>query len=58
MDYIPATLILLKSFTFLFLIAHASFDVADEAKAGLEVIRRKSLIGRNTDEELFFLLSL
>ena len=32
--------------------------MADEAKAGLEVIRRKCLIGRRSDEELYFVLSL
>ena len=43
---------------FLFVVARSAANVVDEAEAGLEVVRRKTMLGRRTDEELFFNFSM
>jgi hypothetical protein len=43
---------------FLYLVSKSAANVGDEAMAGLEVVRRKSLLGRRTDEELYFQFSM
>lgn len=42
----------------LFCAGHAAHDVATEAQAGQEVIRRKGMLGRKTDQELEFMFNM
>lgn len=49
---------LIVSMVIMTIAAKSAADVAEEAMAGLEVIRRKTMLGRKTDEELYFMLSM
>lgn len=57
-DLISVVVLLLLDQIFYFMILLTSSDVTEELMGGLEIARRTSIIGRQTDEELFFLLSL
>ncbi len=57
-DWAPGLLMLLLSLTIMYVAAKSAADVAEESMAGLEVIRRKTMLGRKTDEELYFMLSM
>lgn len=57
-DWAPGLLMLLLSVLLMFTAAKSAAHVAEEAKAGLEVLRRKTMLERKTDEELFFMLSM
>ncbi|ODN01126.1 hypothetical protein Ocin01_05567 [Orchesella cincta] len=57
-DWLPALLIFCMSVYLIFVASKAAAEVAEEALGGLEIIRRKTLLGRQTDEELYFMLSM
>lgn len=57
-DWCAALLMLYSTNLVLFAAGRAAAKVAEEAEAGMEVIRRKGLIGRRTDQELEFLYSM
>jgi len=57
-DWAPGVLMLFLSTSLMFSAAKSAADVADEAMAGLEVIRRKTMLGRKSDDELYFMLSM
>lgn len=57
-DYFPGLIILVQSVLILIIVSKAAAEVGEEALAGLEVIRRKTMLGRRTDEELYFALSM
>lgn len=57
-DWAPGALMLTLSMVLMLRAAKCAADVAEEAMAGLEVIRRKTMLGRKTDEELYFMLSM
>ncbi|CAL8126820.1 unnamed protein product [Orchesella dallaii] len=57
-DWLPALLIFCISVYLIFVASKAAAEVAEEALGGLEIIRRKTLLGRQTDEELYFMLSM
>lgn len=42
----------------LFFVLEAAAEVGDEATAGLEVIRRRTMLGKRSDEELYFTVSM
>ncbi|CAL8106901.1 unnamed protein product [Orchesella dallaii] len=57
-DWAPGFLMLFLSTSLMLSAAKSAADVAEEAMAGLEVIRRKTMLGRKSDDELYFMLSM
>lgn len=58
MDYLPGVIVFVHSFVILFLVIFSAANVGLEAMAGFEVLRRRTLIGRKTNEELYFIMTM
>lgn len=57
-DWLPALIMMVSTAILLYCAGSCAADVSEEAEAGMEVIRRKGIIGRKTDQELEFLFSI
>ncbi|CAG7734861.1 unnamed protein product [Allacma fusca] len=57
-DYIPGIIIMLSNVLILIVILSEAGKISAVAKEGLEVIRRKTMMGRKSNQELWFTLSM
>ncbi|ODN01246.1 Gustatory receptor for bitter taste 66a [Orchesella cincta] len=58
MDTVAGVLFFIHTLGTILYVSFAGTSVSEEASEGLEIVRRKGLMGPKTDEELYFVLSL
>ncbi|CAG7731070.1 unnamed protein product [Allacma fusca] len=57
-DWIAGGILTIQHGVMLIMALRITSSVGEEAMAGLEIIRRKTMLGRKADEELYFMLSM
>jgi hypothetical protein len=57
-DWVCGAILAIHHGVMLIMVLRKTAGVGEEAMAGLEIIRRKTMLGRKADEELYFMLSM
>jgi len=58
LDWLPAFVMLVQNWACIMLFTIVTAEFAEEALVGLDILRKKSLLNRNNDHEMYFLMTI